>query len=225
MPNVIFEKFGGKPLIDYTLESTMTTGLFDKVIVSTDDPLVQKYCLDYDTRLITFLRSPELSGEKVRTTQVAYDAVLHLEDEHHFFPDIIVFLNVHSPLRDNSHIQSAVDTLVLYNTDIVISVYDDYDLHYLHGEHGLKPLMPSWHDQIRTEREALYVSNGAIRVSWRDTLGRDDTAHMKVGHIVMGKHQSFQIKDNADIELLRKILAYDQQLTKKPHHPKTEAKK
>jgi hypothetical protein len=37
-------------------------------------------------------------------------------------------------------IQEALDTLVIFKSDSVISVYEDLDLHYKHNKKGLKKI-------------------------------------------------------------------------------------
>ncbi len=206
LPDIVWAKVGGKPLIDYSIESALAVGIFDEILVSTDDPRVVEYCKKFD-QVTTFMRSSALSGERITTTEVALDATVHLEKNRRVYPDIIVYLNIHAPLRQAVHIQTAVDTLLLYNSDVVVSVYEDLDLHYLHGENGLQPLSKTRHQQLRIEREALYVNNGALRVTWRDALTRSETNGLKIAHIVMTKNESFQIKTPFDLWLIERILS------------------
>jgi CMP-N-acetylneuraminic acid synthetase len=99
-----------------------------------------------------------------------------------------------------------VNTLILHEADSVVSVCEDTDLHFVHGPHGLTPLNPAMHRQIRLEREGLYESNGAVRALWRRVLTEQDLSGQKVGHIVMPKSESFQIKNPFDLELMEHLL-------------------
>ena len=46
---------------------------------------------------------------------VWYHAVTYMEKENDFHPDIVIFLNVNSPLKNTSHILKAIDTLIIHN--------------------------------------------------------------------------------------------------------------
>ncbi len=200
MPNIVLREFAGKPLIDWTLDAAREAQLFEQILVSADDPQVVAHCQGREG-VITELRPADLSGPQVWYPQVLHHAVEVLEKGHQFFPDILILLNLHTPLRRAEHIQKAVDTLLLYNADTVLSVYEDYDLHFAHRAHGLEPLNPGMHQKIRLEREALYVDNGAIKVFWRDVLQDQKMAStQKTGHIVMSLEESLRIKGHGDLQ-------------------------
>ena len=124
------------------------------------------------------------------------------------YGDILVLLSVHSPLRRPEHIKEAVDTLVLYgNVDNVISVYEDADLHFTHGEHGLEALNKGMLQRVRLEREALYVDNGAINAMWRDVVTPTSFFGRNIGHVLMPMAESFQIRSEFTAWLVDRILA------------------
>lgn len=205
LPDIVLQEVAGLPLIDYTLEAAGLAGVCETVVVTTDDERVVAHCRARPG-VWPVLRPSALSADRVLESAVVEDAVTRLEQEQGLHPDIIVVLSVHSPLRRPEHIREAVNTLVLYNADSVVSVYEDYDLHYLHGPQGLTPLNPAMHRQVRVERESLFVSNGAIRALWRDVLSRDDIVGRKVGHIVMSRQDSYQIKTPHDLWLVTQLL-------------------
>jgi len=205
MPDIVLSHLAGRPLIDYTLQAAQETGLFEAVFVTTDDTRVQDYCSQF-SGVISSMRSKGLSLSRARLSHVLYDAVTRLEREFEIYPDIVVLLSVHSPLRRSEHIFKAVDTLLLFNSDNVISVYEDYELHFSHGRNGLEPVNKGMIQRLRLEREALYVDNGSIKVFWRDVISESDLYGEKVGHIVMSLEDSFNIKSPFDVWLIENIL-------------------
>ena len=84
------------------------------------------------SRLIADVRPSELSESRTKLATVLNAAVETLEAQHQVFPDIVVLLSAHSPLRKPHHITKAIDTLNLYNVDNVISTYEDIELHFVH---------------------------------------------------------------------------------------------
>jgi CMP-N-acetylneuraminic acid synthetase len=204
LPNVVLAEFTGRPLIDYTLEAAQQSNVFETIFVSTDDPQVVEHCASFEG-VLPFLRSPELSSPRTHLSQILYDAVHWLEEEYSIYADILVVLSLHSPLRRPEHIQQAIDTLLLYNVDNVISVYEDRDLHFTHGEYGLEPLNKGMLQRLRLEREALYVNNGAIYALWRDVVSENDLFGRKIGHVVMPLEESYQIKSSVDFQIVEQI--------------------
>ena len=212
MPNFVLEPFAGRPLIDYTLDAARTAGVFDRLLVTTDDPKVLDYCSRFDD-VLAVMRPLDLSLPHVRITEVLYDAVQRLEREHGEYFDAMVLLSVHCPLRRPEHIQEAIDTLVLYNVDNVISVYEDDDLHLTHGEYGLTPLNTGMLQRVRLEREALYVDNGAINVFWREVVTNVGFYGKTIGHVLMPRSESAQIKDEFSAWQIEQILRRRQETT------------
>lgn len=205
LPNVVLRQLAGRPLIDHTLDVAIDSGAFDHVCVTTDDEAVVAHCRERGD-VTAFLRPAELSASDRRLSEIFNDAVLRMENDHDVWPDIVVMLSVHSPLRGTAEIIHAIDNLVLYQADSVISVYEDHDLHLVHGEHGLRALNPAMEQRIRLEREGLYTDNGAITVTWRDTLDPSARYVGRLSHVVMPRERSFQIKNEFDAWMAEQIL-------------------
>jgi CMP-N-acetylneuraminic acid synthetase len=215
MPNIVLNELAGRPLIDYTLEAGQKVETIETIFVTTDDPVVVDYCKKFPG-VLAHIRPMELSSKQTFLTQVIQDAVMRLEQEYNIYPDILVVLSVHSPLRRPEHIHNAMNTLLLYNTDSVISVYEDYDLHFGHGEKGLEPLNRGMLQRLRLEREALYVDNGAIYVLWRDAVTDSSLFGQKIGHIVMSMEESYLIRNPLDLWMIEQVIKRDRQEVFRP---------
>jgi N-acylneuraminate cytidylyltransferase len=76
--------FHGKPMISYAIATAKDSGLFDQVIVSTDDSEIATIAKQYGA-LVPWIRSKELSDDYATTLSVMQDAVtrteLNLESE------------------------------------------------------------------------------------------------------------------------------------------------
>jgi CMP-N-acetylneuraminic acid synthetase len=206
LPNVVLTPVADKPLIDYTIDEAIASGVFEKILVSTDDPAVVEYCSKSHPDVLAYVRPLALSSVGVTGNAVLNDALNYLEQESDIWPDVIFSLSIHAPLRKAEHVQKALDTLLLYDVDSVVSVCEDQELYYNHGERGLMPINPSMHRQIRLEREALYMDNGAVHVMWRDALIGEERTERTVGHIVMPRWDSLQIKTPQDAWLIEQVL-------------------
>jgi CMP-N-acetylneuraminic acid synthetase/glycosyltransferase involved in cell wall biosynthesis len=206
LPNVVLREMAGKPLIDYSLETALAVEALDRVVVSTDDQAVSDYVTEHYPEVLALSRPDELSSMTARLSQIVAYTVEILEAEHDYYPDAVVLLSVHSPLREAEHITAAIDTLILYPVDSVLSVYEDYTLHYLHAQQGLVPANPGMHHHVRLEREALYVDNGAVKAAWRESITPASFLGERVGHLVMPAEISFQIKSEFDFSLIESLM-------------------
>ena len=121
--------------------------LLDKLIG--DDKKVLDYCLKKFPKVLTNLRPKELSYKHVKLISVMRDATFQLEKEHSIYTDIVAVINIHNPFIEGSDIDEAIDTLRLYDVDSVTSVYEDFDLHFIHGQLGLEPINKGAMNQLR----------------------------------------------------------------------------
>ena len=205
MENIALSYLGPKPLIDHTIDEALASGCFEEVLVTTDDPRVIAHC-DERGDVTTELRHAALSSATSKLTDVVHEAIGYLECARETFADAVVLLGIHTPLRRRDHIVEAVDTLLLYDVDHVISVYEDFDVHFRHGRSGMEAINPGMVNKLRYERESLFVDNGAIHVMWRDQIEPNTRLSGRVGHIVMARSDSMQIKSNTDRDLIASFL-------------------
>lgn len=205
MPNVALDLLAGKPLLDYTLEQATALPAVEVVLVSTADDEVARHCYNWPGARVQ-RRDPALAEPPAQLPAVIEDAVRHLEQVQHCYADVIVVLSVHTPLRQLEHIQEALDTLLVYDVDQVLSTYEDHDLHFRHDRKGLAALNAGALATVRYEREALYAGNGALQVLWRDFADASRMSTGRVGHIVMSRLESLQAKKPEDRVLLDWLL-------------------
>ncbi len=79
IPRKNIKEFCGKPIIAYPIEAALKSGLFDKVIVSTDDDEIAEVAVSCGAE-IPFIRPKELSDDFTGTTPVVAHAIRELED-------------------------------------------------------------------------------------------------------------------------------------------------
>lgn len=192
---------GGRPLIDYTIEAALLSEAFTHVVVVSDDADVLAYARSR-TGLIAVERPVELARPNTPiepTIRLGIEAVGPKARV-----DAFMLLYVNSPLRREHHINSAIDSMLLFDVDSVISVYEDLATHYQHVGAGLRPLMRR--RTLRLEKEALWVENGAVYLSKPGHLKAHSYLGDRIGHIVMLKQESFQIDSEDDVALVEFLL-------------------
>lgn len=77
IPHKNIKKFCGKPIIGYSIEVALQTGLFDEVMVSTDDDEIAKIARFFGAH-VPFLRSDENSDDFSDTTDVLVEVIEQL---------------------------------------------------------------------------------------------------------------------------------------------------
>lgn len=204
-PNLALAPLAGRPLLDYTLDGLGVDPRVGAVLVATDDPAVVEHCVARGVN--AYLRDAALSDPMVGLPEVIGDALAHLEDRTGFDPDIVVILSAHTPLRRPEHVAEAIDTLMLYPVDHVLSTWEDRDLHYRHGNDGLEAVNAGEIRATRPEREALYACNGSIHALWREALAPERFLRGRIGHIVMTRTESLMAKKPAEWQLIAGLLA------------------
>jgi CMP-N,N'-diacetyllegionaminic acid synthase len=174
---------GGKPLLGWTLEiASQTPGITD-ICVTTDHHQIRSVASRYPG--VGVVRRPdELAGDRVPDAPVLQHATEIVEAEIGLKFDVIVMLQVTSPLRTVDDITECLELLAATDCDSVWTV-SVTDSHY----HPLKQLVMhkgaflEFYDErgsvviARQELDQVYHRNGACYAVKRDFLMGSSTLH------------------------------------------------
>jgi CMP-N-acetylneuraminic acid synthetase len=119
---------GGKPLIVHTIDAAFESGVFDRVILSTDDEQAAAIARARGCD-VPFMRPASLAADDTPHLPVMQHALTWLRDEQQYTPDWVMILLPTSPLRRAVHIREAVDLAIASGADSVVSV-DELPAHY-----------------------------------------------------------------------------------------------
>ena len=100
-------KINNKPLIAYTIESTLSSRLFDDVIVSTDNKEIAEISRTYGAQ-IPFIRPTELAQDNSNSDQVILHAILEMK-KLGFEYDIVVLRDCTVPFIDANDMKNMLD--------------------------------------------------------------------------------------------------------------------
>lgn len=161
----------GLPLIAYTIKSAHESGVFDRIILSTDDAKISEIAKKYGVE-VPFTRPAELAQDNTPHLPVMQHAVKWLKDNDGYSPDFVAILQPTAPLRQPWHLREARDLLKKLDADSVVGVteipghYSPYWAVVCDGN-GLGQLFTG--DQIRNRiprRQSFpkktYSNNGAL---------------------------------------------------------------
>ncbi|HEY4517676.1 MAG TPA: acylneuraminate cytidylyltransferase family protein [Candidatus Paceibacterota bacterium] len=111
----------GKPLIAYTIETAKKSGVFDRLILSTDDEAIANVAREYGCE-VPFMRPAELAQDATPHLPVIQHAVAWLREHESYQPDFVMILQPTSPLRQAFHIKEAAELMLQKEPDSVLSV-------------------------------------------------------------------------------------------------------
>ncbi|MFC2043814.1 glycosyltransferase [Chloroflexota bacterium] len=193
----------GKPVLDYTINAAVESGVLDKIVVTSDSQAILEYAEHFKS-IKAISRSKELSRPHSPIEPTVIYVLSELEKREAYKPDAVMLLFITSPLRESRHIQKAIDTLQIFKCDSVVSVYENSGYFYRHGTHGLEPIIRE--KKLRLEREAFYADNGAIVLSWVNAINPENFIGHTVSYIQMTPEESFQIDTDFEFWLVEQIL-------------------
>lgn len=204
-PELVLRPIAGKALIDHTLEQALAASKLDRVVVTSDDEKILGH-VNHRFPHVTAVRRPYSLARPNSPIEPTILFVLEeLRQVDGYRPDLIMLLYINAPLRRSAHIEKAIDTLLIFDVDSVVSVSEDLSFHYHPGMNGLEPLHRE--RTLRLEKNALYEENGAIYLSKTDQITPTSFSGERLGHIIMSREESFQIDSRFEFWVVEQILA------------------
>ena len=197
--HLALRQLGNKPLIAYTINEALSTPVLDRVVLITEDEGVAAVARQYGVEIKLLP-----SGLARRELQHMVLYMLEQLADEGFSADIVAVLSPNSPFRKADHITEAVNTMMLFPVDSVVSVCQDNNYHYRHGPCGLVPLFKKNH--LRREEEALYEENGAVYASRVTAIDEDGFLGNRIGHIVMTREASVYVGSEFDFGMVRGLV-------------------
>ena len=110
-----------KPLIAYTIEKSLDSGIFSHVVVSTEDQEIAKVAKQFGAE-VPFMRPKYLAKDTTGMTEVMIHAITKLYSLRYNF-DIFVNRDCTVPFIQNSDISSSIKLLKKTKCDAVYGVY------------------------------------------------------------------------------------------------------
>lgn len=166
IPDKNIKLLAGKPLIAWTAKAILQANLSHSLaILSTDSELYAKVGRDIGLN-VPFIRPAACSNDYASALAVVGHALQWFEDEHHYLPEQVMWLQPTSPFRSSAIIAKALERLEDHQIDGVIGCKEIHrDLTTLFETHDgfLKPLSKNQIIQTRRQEvEPLLTPNGAM---------------------------------------------------------------
>lgn len=199
----------GRPMIEYTLDAAlgaMEEG--DELCVSTDDAEIIEVVENYGVN-IPFVRPAELASDTSGSQEVIEHALNWYKERNLTF-DVVVLLQVTSPLRNVTHVKEA---LSLWNPDIdmVVSVKEtDANPYYVLFEEDENGFLLKSKEGDFTRRQdcpKVYELNGALFIiSISALINNIDFNFKRKRKFLMTKRTSIDVDDVIDLKLAQILI-------------------
>ncbi len=201
IPNKNFRDFAGKPLWEWTYDAAVKSGVFDKIILSSDGGFIDRLSSGKD--IIDNERPSELSDDKV-----SLDNVLGYYVSKHEDIDIWCLLQPTSPLRTPGDIRKAHAMILKDKYESIVSVWQEKGFYWVKDAvnfQGKKMPIATYNldkRPNRQDREDWYAENGAIYFTKSYAIKATGLrCGGEVGLYVMPKERSFEIDSPFDWKL------------------------
>ena len=198
----------GKPLIAWSIEAGLKSKYIDKLIVTSDDEDILSISKKYGASIIK--RREELSSD----TATTFDALKHTIDNLEKY-DYIVLLQPTSPLRNEKHLDEAIELLEEKNADAIVSVCEmDHSplwSNTLPKDGSMKSFLK---EEVLNKRsqdlDKYFRLNGAIYICKMDKFLNNKGFFLKenIYAYLMNKEDSPDIDDEFDFLMTEYIMKY-----------------
>lgn len=200
----------GKPLIAWSIEAGLKSKYADKTIVTSDDDEILG--IAKKLRADNIKRPDKLASD----TATTFDAIKHTIDNVKQY-DYIILLQPTSPLRNEKHIDEAIELLESKNADAVIGVCE---MDHSPLWSNILPHDGSMSDFLRDEvlnkrsqdLEKYYRINGAIYICKTERLLEEKSFFLKnnIFAYKMDRKSSIDIDEEFDFEIAAAIIGRNQ---------------
>jgi N-acylneuraminate cytidylyltransferase len=110
----------GKPLISHSIEQSLQSSHINRTIVNTDDQEIATVAKNYGAEVI--IRPAEISGDTASSESALIHTLEYLKQTEDYEPDLVVFLQCTSPLRQSNDIDKAISQFQDEQADSLLSV-------------------------------------------------------------------------------------------------------
>lgn len=120
IPRKNIKEFCGKPILAYSIEAALRSGIFDEVMVSTDDEEIADIARKYGAS-VPFLRSEKTSGDFATAPEVVLE-VLEEYEKRGVHYDLGLLLYPTAPFVTAAKLKDAAEKLLASDADTLVAV-------------------------------------------------------------------------------------------------------
>ncbi len=184
--NIPFIKYKNQNLIDHAFDSIKNSKLINNVMVSSSSQEVLAYCKNKKIKkknLIINKRSIKLNASINKFEDILIDSSNNFKKIKKYYPDIVVFINLHIIRKDFAHIDDSIELLISNQKDSVFSVHKEKSPIFKVSKARLKPLNKGRFDKLDFNNETLLKFDNSLIVTWDSVLREKKIFNGEIGFV------------------------------------------
>lgn len=201
IPRKNIKDFLGKPIIAYSIEAAIGSGLFDEVMVSSDDDEIIAVAKEYGAN-VPFRRSDKNSDDWATTADVIIEVLNNYMKKGNFF-DHVCCLYPTAPMVKIDKLKESINYLIQGKFDVVFPIVS-FDFPIWRGlqinEKGRSEFI--WPEFARSRSQDLKPAfHDAGQFYWLDVavfLKDEEILNSNTGNILISKMEVQDIDDSED---------------------------
>jgi len=208
LPNKNILDLKGKPLIVWSIEAAKKSKYIDEIVVSSDSDKILEIAKKYS--VTTIKRPDNLATDTASSVDVIKHVIYNIKEKY----DYIVLLQPTSPLRNEKHIDEAIEELIKKNADAIISVCEiDHPVEWsnvLPENLSMENFISKENLKRSQDLPKRYRINGAIYICKTDKFLKENTFFLEknIFAYIMDKKSSVDIDDEFDFKLAEFLMKY-----------------
>lgn len=123
IPRKNIKDFCGKPMIAYSIEAALSSGCFDRIIVSTDDQEIADVALQYGAE-VPFMRSSKSADDYAPIIDVIIEILNRMKQQDGIEPTHLCCIFATAPFVTGERIRTAYDSMIVNNKDGIFPVIE-----------------------------------------------------------------------------------------------------
>lgn len=215
LPGKNIKKIGCKPMVAHAILAAKGSKYVDRVIVSTDDPIIVKVAKKYGAE-VPFIRPTKLASNTATTLPVLQHAVAYIERRDNFKPNLVILIQPTNPLVRSEDIDGTIEKIIATQTNSCFTVSEiSQRPEWMYRVDSKKAKLFLNEDKGPTKRSQdlprLAIINGTVYAIRYDTLMKKnlirDNANTSI--YLMPRERSVDIDDHLDFKIAEALMKYN----------------
>lgn len=195
-----------KPLLYYTIRSSLDSKYINRTIVSTDNHKIAKKAKQIGAEVV--LRPKTLATDKIAIEPTIKYTLDQLKRSEQYEPEVVILLQNTSPLRTSNHIDEAMNLFMKGKYDSIASVFASHYLLWNSKNHNIRPV--NYNPLKRPNRQQMkdqFIENGSIYITKYLSFRKSNCRISgRIGLYKMPEELSVQIDSLHDLFLVEEII-------------------
>jgi N-acylneuraminate cytidylyltransferase len=196
--------FCGRPLISWTIEEAQRCKYIKDIYVSSDDNEILKIAKEEGAKIIK--RPIKLATDTSSAEEALQHAIVYIERVEKKDIELVVFLQVTSPLRTSQDIDKSIEMFLSKEVDSLFSATEMQD--FCIWQKKARRLVSLTYDYKnrgrRQDRPPLYLENGSIYIFKPNILKEyNNRLGGKIAMYLMDYWKSYEIDKVPDLEVCK----------------------